>query len=52
MHSIVTEWSPAEQWGWLNIFSQLTEEALASDDKKQEGMEKVEEDINIEGEKF
>ena len=52
MHSMVTEWSPVEWHGWLDVFSQLTKEALVSDDKKQEGTEEVEEDVNIEGEIF
>ena len=52
MCSIVTEWSPVKQHGWLNIFSQLTKETLVSDDKKQKGIEEVEEDVNMRGEKF
>ena len=49
---IVTEWSSVERHGWLNIFSQLTEEALVSDDKEQKGIEEVEEDVNMRGEIF
>ena len=52
MCSIVTEWSPVKQHGWLNIFSQLTKEALVSDDKEQKGTKEVEEDVNIKGENF
>ena len=52
MHSMVTEWSPAEWYSWLNIFSQLTEEVLVSDNEEQKGTEEVEEDVNMEDENF
>ena len=52
MYSMITKWSPAEWCGWLNVFSQLTEEALVSDNEEQEGTEEVEEDVNIEGKIF